>query len=98
MIRFISLYLIIIYKNNFLLKNNHSAIFLELKNEKTKKIQFMQKIDEFGFKHFGADFHTKINQNTSESIKMMMDPNMPKINDYSVPQKKILSVKIKKNI
>ena len=66
--------------------------------EKEKMENIVRKIDEFGIKHFGHNFHNQINQHTQDSMKILTDPNLPKVEDYSNSEKLVLSVSSDKSL
>lgn len=54
--------------------------------------ELSQKMNQFGVQHFGSQFYQKINQNTSLSHQIMMDPNMPQTKNPSESEKNIITV------
>jgi hypothetical protein len=61
--------------------------------EEKKLNEFTMKVNQFGVKNFGAEFHNKINQNTKASMALLTDPDLPRMKEYTPKETIVLNVR-----
>jgi hypothetical protein len=68
----------------------HKSLF---EQEQRKLANLESKTNEFGLKHFGNEFHNKINQNTQESMRILTDPSIPRVANLSLEENQKIMVR-----
>ena len=63
-----------------------------LEREEQKLAQLTYKINQFGVKHYGSKFQGEINKNTKASMEIMLDPNIPKMKEFTMNEKIVMNV------